>query len=64
MPLFPELSPKNIALARWREVQRPQYMVKIALDQRREKTLHLVESGHKDPNVAQTALVYNLPTYP
>jgi len=52
MPLFPELSPKNIALARWREVQRPQYMVKIALDQRREKLLHLVESGHKDPKIS------------
>ena len=64
MPLFPELSPKNIALARWREVQRPQYMVKIELDRRREKTLRLVETGHNDPNVAQTVLVYNLPTYP
>jgi len=52
MPLFPELSPKNIALARWREVQRPQYMVKIALDKRREKLLHLVESGHKDPKIS------------
>ena len=52
MPLFPELSPKNIALAKWREVQRPQYMVKIALDQRREKLLHLVETGHKDPKIS------------
>ena len=52
MPLFPELSPKNIALARWREAQRPQYMVKIALDQRREKLLHLVETGHKDPKIS------------
>jgi len=52
MPLFPELSPKNIALARWREVQRPQYMVKIELEQRRTKTLHLVETGHKDPKIS------------
>jgi hypothetical protein len=33
-------------------VQRPQYMVKIALDQRREKLLHLVETGHKDPKIS------------
>jgi hypothetical protein len=39
-------------------------MVKIELDRRREKTLRLVETGHNDPNVAQTVLVYNLPTYP
>ena len=52
MPLFPELSPKNIALARWREVQRPQYMVKIELDRRREKTLRLVETGHNDPKIS------------
>ena len=64
MPLFPELSPKNIALARWREVQRPQYMVKIALDQRRAKTLHLVETGHDDPIVVQSRLIYNFSTYP
>jgi len=64
MPLFPKLSPKNIALARWREVQRPQYMVKIELDRRRAQTLKLVETGHSDPNVAQSRLIYNLPTYP
>lgn len=64
MSLFPELSPKNIALARWREVQRPQYMVKIELDRRREKTLRLVETGHNDPIVVQNCLIYNLPTYP
>ncbi len=52
MPLFPELSPKNIALARWREVQRPQYMVKIALDQRRAKTFHLVEPVHSAPKIS------------
>jgi len=52
MPLFPELSPKNIALAKWREVQRPQYMVKIELDRRREKTLRLVETGHNDPKIS------------
>jgi hypothetical protein len=60
MPLFPELSPKNIALARWREVQRPQYMVKIELERRKDKA----KSVHSAPNVVQNCLIYNLPTDP
>jgi len=46
MQLFPSPSPKDLALATWRHVQRPQYMAKIALDQRRDKA----KSVHGEPN--------------
>ncbi len=45
MPLFSTPSPKDLALATWRDVQRPQYMAKIALDQRKEK-------GLRDPKIS------------
>jgi len=64
MPLFSTPSPKDLALATWRDVQRPQYMAKIEQANRKDKALKLVESGHCDPNVAQSRLIYNLPTYP
>jgi len=38
-------SPKRIALTTWRDVQRPQYMAKIELDQRKEK-------GLRDPKIS------------
>jgi len=60
MSLFPTPSPKDLALATWRNVQRPQYMAKIERERRKDKA----KSGHSDPNVAQSRLIYNLPTYP
>jgi hypothetical protein len=46
MPLFSTPSPKDLALATWRHVQRPQYMAKIERDQRRNKA----KSVHCEPN--------------
>lgn len=60
MQLFPSPSPKDLALATWRHVQRPQYMAKIERDRRRDKA----KTGHDDPIVVKTRLIYNLPTYP
>lgn len=60
MPLFSTPSPKTLALATWRNVQRPQYMAKIERERRKDKA----KSGHCDPNVAQSRLIYNLPTCP
>lgn len=60
MPLFSTPSPKALALATWRDVQRPQFMAKIERDRRRDKA----KSGHDDPIVVKTRLIYNFPTYP
>jgi len=57
-------SPKQIALAKWRDVQRPQYMAKIEHNNRKETALRKSETGHNDPNVVKNCLIYNLPTYP
>ena len=58
MQLFPSPSPKDLALATWRHVQRPQYMAKIELERRKTKA----KTGHDDPNVVQSRLIYNFPT--
>ena len=58
MQLFPSPSPKDLALATWRNVQRPQYMAKIERDRRRDKA----KTGHDDPIVVQSRLIYNFPT--
>lgn len=60
MPLFSAPSPKALALATWRDVQRPQYIAKIARERRKDKAL----SGHNDPIVVQSRLIYNFPTSP
>jgi len=52
MPLFSTPSPKALALATWRDVQRPQFMAKIARDHRKDHALRLTESGHKDPKIS------------
>lgn len=48
MPLFSTPSPKALALATWRHVQRPQYMAKIELERRKDKAI----SGHDDPKIS------------
>ena len=48
MQLFPSPSPKDLALATWRHVQRPQYIAKIELERRKAKA----KSGHKDPKIS------------
>jgi len=57
MPLFSTPSSKTLALATWRDVQRPQYMAKIALEHRKETALRKSETGHKDPKMLKCALV-------
>lgn len=48
MQLFPSPSPKDLALATWRHVQRPQYMAKIELERRKAKA----KTGHDDPKIS------------
>lgn len=48
MPLFSTPSPKDLALATWRHVQRPQYMAKIELEHRKAKA----KTGHDDPKIS------------
>jgi hypothetical protein len=60
MPLFSTPSPKALALATWQHQQRPYFMAKIERERRKDKA----KSGHNDPNVAQSRLIYNFPTYP
>ncbi len=45
MPLFSTPSPKDLALATWRDVQRPQYIAKIKQANRKEK-------GLRDPKIS------------
>jgi hypothetical protein len=52
MPLFSTPSPKDLALATWRDVQRPQYLARIAQNNRKEQALRLVESGQRDPKIS------------
>lgn len=58
MQLFPSPSPKTLALDTWRHVQRPQYMAKIELERRKAKA----KTGHDDPIVVKSRLIYNFPT--
>jgi len=51
MPLFSTPSPKDLALATWRDVQRPQYMAKIEQTKRKETALRKSETGHCDPKI-------------
>lgn len=48
MQLFPSPSPKDLALATWRHVQRPQYMAKIERERRKAKA----KTGHDDPKIS------------
>lgn len=48
MPLFSTPSPKALALATWRDVQRPQYMAKIERERRKDKA----KTGHDDPKIS------------
>jgi hypothetical protein len=52
MPLFSTPSPKELALATWQHVQRPQYLARIAQNHRKDHALRLAESGHKDPKIS------------
>ena len=57
MPLFSTPSPKDLALTTWRDVQRPQYLARIAQNHRKETALRKSETGHKDPKMLKCALV-------
>lgn len=52
MPLFSTPSPKAQSLATWRDVQRPQYVARIAQTKRKDQAQWLAESGHRDPKIS------------
>ena len=52
MPLFSTPSPKALAFATWRDVQRPQYIAKIEHATRKAKAQTNAESVHSEPKIS------------